>query len=222
MFNNASSFNQNIGGWKMNNATDMSAMFDSAVQFNNGEVGSQPIPGIDPIVSTYTNSPSTLVCPGALFLTTLTVGDVLIIQTSTIIYSSSIQSITDDTTLILTPAFGSDISSGITSIQKQVPGTSPLNWTTARCSNTNGMFYNAVRFNQNITRNGNIWNTTNVIGAGSMFHGTSSSTITVFNNGQLITGTTAPMGWTFAQNASRTNFRTNCRLTSSNKPASVV
>jgi hypothetical protein len=84
------------------------------------------------------------------------------------------------------------------------------------------MFTIAPLFNQNITTNGNIWNTTKVTNASTMFQGTATSGITLFNNGQIITGTTAPMGWTFASGATLTNFRTNCRLTASNKPASVT
>ena len=221
MFNNASLFNQNIGSWNTANSTNIAAMFQGALSFNNGELGYVSISGLNPTGSTYTNSSQTLVCPVALFLTTLTAGDVLIIQTSSIIYSSSIQSITNDTTLILTTAYGTNILSGIISITKQIPGSSPLNWNTANVTSAQNAFNGAVFFNQNITTNGNIWNTTKVTNASTMFAGTATSRITLFNNGQLITGTTAPMGWTFASGATLTNFRLNCRLTSSNKPTSV-
>ncbi len=54
-----------------------------------------------------------------------------------------------------------------------------------------------------------------------MFQGNSTSLITLFNNGQIITGTTAPMGWTFNTVPSSANYRQNSRLTTGNKPASL-
>jgi hypothetical protein len=77
------------------------------------------------------------------------------------------------------------------------------------------------RFNQNITTNGNIWNTNKVTNVINMFQGT-GPVQHLFNNGQIITGTTAPMGWTFNATPTSTNYRTNCRLTTSNKPASLA
>jgi hypothetical protein len=84
------------------------------------------------------------------------------------------------------------------------------------------MFITAPFFNQNITTNGTTWNTTKVTNAATMFQGTATTGITLFNNGQIITGITAPMGWTFASGATLTNFRTNCRLTAINKPTLVI
>ena len=127
-----------------------------------------------------------------------------------------------DTSLTLTTAFGSDISTGIISIQKQIPGSNPLNWNTSNGTSLANMFRNAIFFNQNITTNGNIWNTNKVTNLTSMFLGSSSSLINLFNNGQIITGTTAPMGWTFNATPTSTNYRTNCRLTASNKPTSLL
>jgi surface protein len=225
MFNDAILFNQNIGGWDVSNVTNMSYMFytvNQYSQFNNGELGVQSISGLNPTGATYTDSTKTIVCPVAAFLTTLTPGNVLIIKTPTIMYSSAIQSITNNTTLILTTAFDYELT-GIIDIQKQIPGTSPLYWNTARVTATTNMFYGAALFNQNITTNGNIWKTALVINAVSMFQGGAftSTSISVFNNGELITGTTAPMGWNLTA-ANTSQFRTFCRLTSSNKPASVT
>ena len=223
MFESAPLFNQNISTWNTVNVTNMSSMFNSAIVFNNGELGLQNITGlVPPTGATYTNTTKILFCPGGSFLTTLIAGDVLIIQTSTIIYSSSIQSITNDTNLVLTTAYGSNISSGITNISKQIAGTSPLNWNTSNVTTMTSMFTVAPFFNQNITTNGNIWNTTKVTNAVSMFQGTATTRITLFNNGQIITGITAPMGWTFAAGATLISFRTNCRLTNSNKPILVT
>ncbi len=57
---------------------------------------------------------------------------------------------------------------------------------------------------------------------GSMTSNRATTGITLFNNGQIITGITAPMGWTFASGATLTNFRTNCQLTNNNKPTLVT
>ena len=147
----------------------------------------------------------------------------LIIQTSTLVYSSSIQSITDNQNLVLTTAYGSNILVGtITSINKQVAGTSPLNWNTAKVTTLANMFQYCIFFNQSITTSGNIWNTNLVTTVASLFQGGSSTAlITLFNNGQIITGTTAPMGWNTSSVTTSTNYRTNCRLTTANKPASL-
>jgi hypothetical protein len=85
------------------------------------------------------------------------------------------------------------------------------------------MFQFNIFFNQSITTSGNIWNTNLVTTINSLFQGaTSTSLITLFNNGEIITGTTAPMGWTFNVAPTSTNYRLNCRLTNSNKPASLA
>ena len=227
MFSGATNFNKNIGSWNTSNVTNMSSMFvgtislSTTTRFNNGETGLTSIPNVTPSTSSYINATKTLTCPGATFNSSLSIGDVLIIQTTAIVYSSSIQSITNNTTLILTTAFGSDITLGtITSINKQVVGTAPLNWNTAKVTSMANMFQYCIFFNQNITKNVNIWNTSLLTTLVSLFQGSSTSLITLFNNGQIITGTTAPMGWTFTPTLpSSTNYRTSCRLTNSNKPA---
>jgi hypothetical protein len=75
-----------------------------------------------------------------------------------------------------------------------------------------------VFFNQNISTSGSNWNTNLVTTVASLFNGV-STVITLFNNSQIITGTTAPMGWIFNVAPTSTNYRTNCRLTASNKPS---
>ncbi len=78
----------------------------------------------------------------------------------------------------------------------------------------------------NITKNlnsyggRNNYNTSNVTSVNNMFSG-ATSVISLFNNGQIITGTTAPMGWTFNTPPTSSNYRSNCRLTISNKPDSL-
>jgi surface protein len=229
MFQGATNFNQNIGFWNTSNVTNMSSMFlgsatfSATTRFNNGETGLTSIPNITPSTSSYTNTTKVLNCPGATFLSTLSIGDVLIIQTASIVYSSSIQSITDNTNLVLTTAYGSNITAGtITAINKQVAGTSPLNWNTSKVTTMANMFQYCVFFNQNITTSGSNWNTNLVTTVASLFQGSSTALITLFNNGEIITGTTAPMGWTFNVAPTSTNYRTNCRLTTSNKPASLA
>ena len=228
MFYLATSFNQpltNLVDTSGVTSCTMLNMFYNATAFNNGETGLQNIPNINPNPpgASYTKGSRTLTCPDATFSSTLGLSDVLIIQTSAIVYSSAIQTIDSDTSLTLTTDFGSDIS-GIISIQKQIPGSNPLNWNTSNVTSLANMFRNAIFFNQNITTNGNIWNTNKVTTLLQMFLGSSSSLINLFNNGQIITGTTAPMGWTFNPTTppTSTNYRMNCRLTASNKPTSLL
>jgi surface protein len=226
MFSSAINFNQNLNSWITTNVTTMNSMFlgssssGTNMKFNNGETGLQSIPNITLSTSSYTNSTRILICPGATFLTDLAIGDCLIIQTSSIVYSTLVESITNDTTLVVSSlyTYGSNIGSGnITSIQKQVPGTSPLTFNTSNVTILDSMFRYCRFFNQSLTT----WNTNKVTSLQNCFGGTVTSGITIFNNGQLITGTTAPMGWQFNNTPNSTGYRTYCRLTDSNRPSSL-
>ena len=198
-------------------------MFNGATAFNNGQTGTIDISG-SLITSSafYTNSSKLLTCPLGNF-TTLTSADVLIITTTALVYSSKIQATPiSDVSLVLLTAYGADISSGITSIKKQVAGTADLSWNTQLVTTTASMFQNATYFNQRLPWNMRL-NTT----VTSMFLGTSPTFINLFNNGQILTGTTQrlydasliplPNTWDFSNNGVvSTNWRTNSRLTAQN------
>jgi hypothetical protein len=77
------------------------------------------IPSITPSTSSYTNSTRILNCPGATFLSSVNIGDNILITTSTTNYTGYIESIIDNTQINFIYALGSDILSGtITNIQK--------------------------------------------------------------------------------------------------------
>jgi hypothetical protein len=198
-------------------------MFFNSQTFNNGQIGTVSIPNVTPSTSTYNNTTRVLTCPGATFLTDLSAGDALIFRTLTFaIGSSNIQSITDNQNLVLGIALGQNFGvNGILSIRKQIPGTSPLNWNTINVTQMSSMFERALNFNQNLDTSGNVWNTNRVTTIQSMFAGISANSATIFNNGQIIAGTTAPMNWTFNSPPTSTNYRNFCRLTTANKPASL-
>lgn len=223
MFRNNNKFNQYIGNWNTSKVTTMLNMFtggssiSTITVFNNGESGLQDIPGLIITGATYNNTNATLTCPSGSFVS-VAVNDVLIIQTASLIYSARITVKTGTTQVTLSPAYGNTISSTILSIKKQTPGTRPLNWNTTSVITMLGMFQNCVFFNQNITRNAPIWDTQNVTTIANMFSGPSTGIISLFNNGQIITGTTAPMGWIFNNLQSSSSYRNNCRLTDDNKP----
>ncbi len=219
MFENATNFNQNLNNWNMSKITSITNMFltdnitpTTVLKFNNGELGYTSISGT-PSSAVYTNSTKTLTCNGALFTTDLTNSDVLIIITSTVIFSSAIQSITNDTTIILVTAFGSNFIEGtIVSITKQVAGTSPLLWDTSKITSFQNAFKNCIYFNQNISS----WNVYLNDNVSYLFNSSSTNVIHLFNNGETIIGTTSPLNWIFITTPSSTNWRNNCRLTNEN------
>jgi surface protein len=221
MFQTSSVFNQNISNWNTTNVTNMTSMFLSATTFNNGETGTQTIRGT-PSLASYTNTGTILTCADASFNLDLSSNDVIIITTPTLVYSSKINIITNNTTLTLVTPYGSNITLGtITSMKKQVAGNSPLSWNTANVTTIATMFNNATYFNQQLP-----WNMTKVIAAASVlnaFTGTATTFITLFNNGQIITGITQPLYttspaivWNFGANFAPATWHANCRLTSSN------
>jgi surface protein len=227
MFSVATSFNQNLSSWDMSKVTNITNMFSSTsstlssqCKFNNGQI----MPSITGTATSasYVNSTKTLTCPDASFLTELVVGDVLLIEMTSAIYSSVIQSITNATTLVLTTAYGTNISAGaINSIKKQVAGTSPLTWSLINCTNMNSAFRNCLYFNQNISQTVNNWNMNKVADITQMFQSSSANSKHLFNNGQLITGTTAPLNWSFTSTPVSTNWRQYCYLSNANNVSNM-
>jgi surface protein len=197
MLLSATTFNQNISTWNTNNVTLMDNMFSGALAFNNGQLKPSDISGT--ITSgSYTNSTATLNVPLATFTTDLSVNNVLTIATGTIttpiiIYTSQIQRIISNTSLVLVTPYGSNILTGITSIKKQVIGDTSLNnWNTSNVTTMVNMFQNAYYFNQNISN----WSTSKVTTMSSMFAGPSTLLKTTFNNGQLVGSSDASLNWT--------------------------
>ena len=220
MFQNASVFNQNLNTWNVSRVTSMSLMFSGASVFNNGQTGTIDISGnLNTSSALYTNSSRLLTCTGGNFRT-LTSADVLIITTTGLVYSSQIQTTPiSDVSLVLLTAYGANIPSGITSIKKQVAGTADLSWNTQTVTTTANMFQTATYFNQRL-----LWNMRLNTNVTSMFAGTATTFINLFNNGQILTETTQPLYpgtgvnmWDFSGNTvTSTNWHANSRLTSGN------
>jgi hypothetical protein len=234
MLAGARMFNQNLNSWNLVNVTNLGSCFASnsnafsgRMEFNNGELGRQDIANANITLSTASFAIATakLTCPGATFnLTSLAIGDVILIGTSTVFIASQITLIEPTILTLSTATVGmASITAGqILFIQKQLPGTSPLLWNTANVTTMSSVFQYCPFFNQSLTTSGTIWNTNNVTNVNSIFLGNTVTSQSLFNNGQLTTGTTAPMGWTFNVVPTQLNYRTNCRLTTANKPASLA
>jgi hypothetical protein len=194
MFQSATVFNQPLTNLVNTSSVTncvMNSMFFSATAFNNGQLLPPDISG-NIASASYTNATSILSVPGAAFNADLSLNDVLIIRAgTTIYYTSQIQRIISDASLVLlTP--GSSIASGITSIKKQVAGTADLSWNTQNVTTMASMFQNAYYFNQNISN----WSTSNVVSMSLMFAGASTTAETTFNNGQLAGSSGQPLNWT--------------------------
>jgi hypothetical protein len=194
MFQSATVFNQPLTNLVNTSSVTncvMNSMFFSATAFNNGQLLPPDISG-NIASASYTNATSILSVPGAAFNADLSLNDVLIIRAgTTIYYTSQIQRIISDASLVLlTP--GSSIASGITSIKKQVAGTADLSWNTQNVTTMASMFQNAYYFNQNISN----WSTSNVVSMTLMFAGLSTTAETTFNNGQLAGSSGQPLNWT--------------------------
>jgi len=231
MFQNASLFNQKVTPWKTVNVTTLASTFSGATMFNNGETLPPDISG-NTLTAFYNFTTRLFTSPTAVFRRDLSINDVLIITTPAIVFSSRIISnIISDVSLNLDPSYNltADISSNtITSIKKQVPGSPAfdLSWNTQNVTSVASVFQNATYFNQRLP-----WNTRKVgtvaATVTTLFAGPSTSLINLFNNGQIITGTTQPLyttpaanTWDFSGNANVTvrgsACHANCRLTAGN------
>ena len=97
-----------------------------------------------------------------------------------------------------------------------------LSWNTQNVTSILSTFQNATYFNQRLP-----WNTRKVTNVTSVFAGTATTFINLFNNGQILTGTTQPLNpgagvntWDFSGNTitgtpTTTNgWRVNSRLLS--------
>ena len=222
MFNSASVFNQNVSTWNTTNVTNMTAVFQRASVFNNGQSVTQTVRGTPSLASYSSASPFTLTCPDASFNLDFLSGDGIIITTGgSAIYSSIVATIPSNATLTLSNTYPISISLAaglITSIKKQVVGTADLSWNTQNVTNTSAIFNLATYFNQRLPWNMRL-NRTVV----SMFNGTAATFINLFNNGQIITGTTQPLYpageniWDFSGSIiSSSSWHTNSRLTTAN------
>jgi hypothetical protein len=228
MFTNARSFNQYIGDWNTINVTGMNSMFAGSTtigtvsRFNNGQTGLTSIPSVIAASASYSNINRLLSYPNTDLVSNVSIGDVLVIETASQLFSSDILSVSGTTNLILSLTFAASIPQGnIISIQRQLSGTAPLNWNTSNVVNMINMFQNCPFFNQTITTSGTLWNTNQVTNFSNIFAGPSTSIISLFNNGETILGNSAPMNWNISPLAITTNFRNNCRLTNGNKPTLV-
>lgn len=160
MFKHCILFNQNLGDWNTENLENISEMFNNASSYNNGDA-LKIIPKILPLLSIYTDSTKTLNCPGANFITDLSINDVLIIKTykDTTFYTFFVKKIVNNTKILSNNSLDTDLDLGqIISIKKAVIGTNPLNWNTSKIKNMSLVFNNAISFNQNISR----WNIENI------------------------------------------------------------
>ena len=109
MFQTSSVFNQNINTWNTSNVTSMASMFNRARTFNNGQLNPLDVSGTV-INAYYVSSGSILNCPGARFMRDLSINDVLIITTPTLVYSSDISTnIISDVSLNLRKNYGFNI-----------------------------------------------------------------------------------------------------------------
>jgi surface protein len=182
MFRDASSMNQDIGGWNMGNVTNMSSMFRGASAFNQ-DIGSWT-------VSNVTNT-SSMFREATAFNQDISSWTVSSVTNMNSMFRDAVN---------FNQNIGSWNVSNVTNMSAMFRGASAFNgtigtWTTTSLTNMGSMFYAASSFNQNIGSwnvsavtnmsntfrnatafNGTIgsWTTTSLTNMASMFFGASS------------------------------------------------
>ncbi len=152
---------------------------------------------VSPATASYVDMTKTLTCPGATFLTSVNVDDIIYIYANGITYTPTIQTIVDDTNVVFVTGLGIDISSGtIKTVSKAPFGKNPLNWNMAKNITMLNMFQNAYNFNQ--TTNFSFSVTTNI---SNCFNNTYS-----FNNGDYINTSLIPFSWNVPNLVSMTSL----------------
>jgi surface protein len=191
MFSECLAFNQPIGSWNTSNVTNMFYMFKNAIAFN------QPI--------NYNSTTDSW--------NTLNVTNMSFMFWGTFAFNQPI---------------GSWNTSNVTNMSYMFFYANAFNqpigsWNTSNVTNMSYMFANdpdnasqISTFNQNI---GN-WDTSKVTNMSYMFNATFSGGV-LFNNGDILGGTTNKMNWIFNFSPISTKWHLNSALTQSNAPTSL-
>ena len=168
MFQNDTSFNQNIGGWNVINVVTMANMFQSATQFNNG--------GSNTIQTWYApkcREFNSMFQSASRFNQPLSI----LVDTSGVI-DCSLNSMFQSASVFNQPLNFNTIN--VTTMASMFQSASvfnqPLNFNTINVTTMASMFQSASAFNQSLNTNGNIWNVSKVKTMKSMFSHSSSNT----------------------------------------------
>jgi surface protein len=168
MFQNDTSFNQNIGGWNVINVTNMGTMFQSATQFNNG--------GSNTIQTWYApkcRAFNSMFQSASRFNQPLSI----LVDTSGVI-DCSLNSMFQNASVFNQPLNFNTIN--VTTMASMFQSASafnqPLNFNTINVTTMASMFQSASAFNQSLNTNGNIWNVSKVKTMEDMFSHSSSNT----------------------------------------------
>ena len=136
-FNECSNFNSDISDWDTTNVTTMASMFNSATNFNNGDIGNN---GLNPLNWVTTN-----------------------VTTMASMFSGAVkfnQYIGNWITTSLTSTYRTFSNASVFNNGDNGNNCSkPLNWNTSIVTNMSSMFFGAVKFNQYIGD----WNTSKVV-----------------------------------------------------------